>query len=116
MVDRADGDSVVDVLEITAVEHALEAFAGPALEIALGHLQSPSLEFDSNDWTGTLTKWLMSRRGGRSAAEQTQRAIVEAAARLFAENGYQQEVFDRADRGSGRRRGPDRLQLGREES
>src|SRR6478752_4803167 len=35
MVDRGDGDGDVDVLEIAAVEHALEAFAGPALEIAL---------------------------------------------------------------------------------
>jgi len=41
MVDRVDTDGCVDVLEIAAVEHALEAFAGPALEIALGHVRRP---------------------------------------------------------------------------
>jgi hypothetical protein len=41
VVDRADGDGSVDVLEIAAVEDALEPFAGPALEIALSHARRP---------------------------------------------------------------------------
>jgi hypothetical protein len=39
VVNRADGDRFVDVLEIAAIEHAIERLAGSILEFTIGHIR-----------------------------------------------------------------------------
>src|SRR5919106_3664088 len=86
MVDRAGRDRLVHVVEIAAVEHAFKPLEGPRLELLARHHWLLRIVFQPVERYSNPVQEVKTRQ--QIAAEETQRAIVEAAARLFAVYGY----------------------------
>ena len=87
VIDRSGRGRLLDIVEIAAVEHPLEPLERMALSCS-AVIPQPPVSIYSNAWNIILIYMGPVKTRQQIAAEETQRVIVQAAARLFLERGY----------------------------